>query len=180
MKQVSLEKAFIFIEPGPVVLITTSDGIRNNIMTLSWITVKEFTPEFIFVTGPWNYSYKALVKKRECVISVPPLEIAEKVVRIGSCSGADADKFKKFGLTALKAGEVKAPLIKECIANIECRVTAHIKKHNIFVLEALNAWAGKNIKNKKTFHAVGDGTFIADGRRFSHRKIMRSKLPQGV
>lgn len=26
-------------------------------------------------------------------------------------------------------------------------------------------------------HAVGDGTFVADGRKFDRRKMMASKLP---
>jgi hypothetical protein len=29
-------------------------------------------------------------------------------------------------------------------------------------------------------HAVGDGTFIADGRRLDRRKMMRAKIPAGV
>jgi len=33
---------------------------------------------------------------------------------------------------------------------------------------------------KRTVHAVGDGTFIADGRRSSRRKQMASKIPAVV
>ena len=45
-----------------------------------------------------------------------------KVVGIGTCSGVDTDKFVRFRLTPLPAKEVGAPLIAECLANIECRV----------------------------------------------------------
>ncbi|MCL2144458.1 MAG: flavin reductase family protein [Endomicrobia bacterium] len=180
MKKMPLEKVFTLIEPGPVTLITTFDGRKNNIMTLSWITVKEFTPEFVFITGPWNHSYHALVKSQECVISIPAVDLAETAVRIGTYSGADTDKFEKFGLTPVKADCVEAPLIKECFANIECRITDHIKKHNIFVLEGLAAWIDEKRKEKRTFHAVGDGTFVTDGRKINHRKLMISKLPEGV
>jgi len=44
-------KAFTLIEPGPVVLITTHDGSKSNIMTLSWIMVTDFTPRFAITTG---------------------------------------------------------------------------------------------------------------------------------
>jgi len=180
MKKLSLQKAFTLIEPGPVALITTFDGKKNNIMTISWITVKDFTPEFIMVTGPWNHSFHALKKSRECVIAVPAADLCKKTVAIGSCSGTDTDKFKKFGLTPLKAESVKAPLIKECLANIECRVSDYLEKHNIFILEGVNAWIDDKHKEKRLFHAVGNGTFVIDGRKVNHRKIMIEKLPAGV
>lgn len=35
-------------------------------------------------------------------------------------------------------------------------------------------------KERRVVHAVGDGTFIVDGRRIDRRKMMASKLPTGV
>ncbi|MGE4385004.1 MAG: flavin reductase family protein [Endomicrobiaceae bacterium] len=180
MKKLSLKKAFTLIEPGPVIMITTYDGVKQNIMTLSWSMVMDFTPQFAILTGPWNYSYKALVKTKECVISVPAADLSRKTIQIGSCSGRDTDKFEKFKLTPLKAVNVRAPLIKECFANIECRITDHIKKHNIFVLNGVAAWINDKQKEKRMFHAVGDGTFITDGRKINYRKIMLNKLPDGI
>jgi len=180
MKKLPLEKAFTLIEPGPVIMITTFDGKKNNVMTISWNMVMDFTPQFAILTGPWNHSYKALVKTKECVISIPAVDISEQVIRSGSCSGKDIDKFKKFNLTPLKAKNVKAPLIKECIANIECKVVDHIKKHNIFVLNGIAAWTNDERKEKRMFHAVGDGIFIADGHKINYRKLMTKKLPAGV
>ena len=168
------------MEPGPVVLITTNDGNKNNIMTISWTMVMDFTPIFGITTGPWNFSFSALRKTRECVISIPTVDMIDKVVGIGTCSGADTDKFEKFMLTPVKAKTVKAPLIKECLANIECKVVDILKKHNIVVLEGLAAYLASSRKEKRTVHAVGDGTFIVDGRRISRRKMMRSKVPTGV
>ena len=128
----------------------------------------------------WNYSFKALRKTRECVIAVPTVDMLDKVVGIGTCSGADTDKFAKFKLTPVKGKIVKAPLIKECLANIECRVIDIIRKHNIVVLEALAAHFDTSRKEKRTVHAVGDGTFIVDGRKLDRRRLMASKLPEGV
>jgi flavin reductase (DIM6/NTAB) family NADH-FMN oxidoreductase RutF len=180
MKPFPLNKAFTFLEPGPVILVSTADRDRQNIMTLSWTMVLDFTPRFAFMTGPWNYSCRALLKTRECVIAVPTVELAKKTVRIGSCSGAEVNKFEKFRLTPLKAKRVGAPLIQECYANIECRVIDHITKHGIFVLDAVEAWIDEKHKEKRFFHAVGDGRFIADGEKINHRKIMIAKIPEGV
>jgi flavin reductase (DIM6/NTAB) family NADH-FMN oxidoreductase RutF len=177
MKDLPLEKAFLYIEPGPVVLITTHDGNRNNIMTISWTMVKDFDAEFFFLTGSWNYSYHALMKHKECVIAVPAMDLAKTVVKIGSCSGSDTDKFEKFNLTPLKAEKVKAPLIKECYVNIECKITDYIQRHNLFVVRGVNAWIDSRRKEKRLIHAIGDGTFVGDGEKLNYKRIMKDKLP---
>ena len=180
MRGLSLDKAFTLMEPGPVVLVTTHDGRRSNIMTISWTMVVDFTPQFAMTTGPWNYSFAALRKRRECTIAIPTVDMLDTVVGIGTCSGADTDKFAQFGLTALPGRAVGAPLIGECLANIECRVIDIVKKHNIVVLEAVAAWIDPGRKERRTLHAVGDGTFIVDGRRLDRRQQMAAKLPPGV
>jgi len=163
-----------------VVLVTTSDNGRSNIMTLSWTMVLDFTPRFAFMTGSWNFSCNALLKTRECVIAIPTVELGKKTVQIGTCSGAEIDKFKKFNLTPLEAASVKAPLIEECYANIECRIIDHVKNHNIFILDGVEAWVNEKQKTPRFFHAVGDGRFIVDGEKLNYRKIMIGKIPAGV
>jgi len=180
MRKLPISKAFTLLEPGPVVFVTTHDGSRDNVMTISWTMVMDFTPQFAITTGPWNYSYAALLKTRECVIAIPTVEMLDKVVGVGTCSGADTDKFSTFGLTPVQGKQVKAPLIKECLANIECRVVDVVKKHNIVVLEGVAAYVDPSRKEKRTLHAVGDGTFIVDGRKLDRKKMMSSKLPPGV
>lgn len=180
MRQLKLSRAFTLIEPGPVVLVTTHDQARNNVMTISWTMVLDFTPVFAITTGAWNYSFAALRKTKECVIAIPTVDLLDRVVAIGTCSGADTDKFARFKLTAVPGKVVKAPLIKECLANIECKVVDLVRKHNIVVLEAVAAHIDAARKEKRMVHAVGDGTFVVDGRRLDRKKMMAAKLPGGV
>ncbi|MFZ5774163.1 MAG: flavin reductase family protein [Thermodesulfobacteriota bacterium] len=180
MRPMELSKAFTLLEPGPVVLVTTNDGQKNNIMTISWTMVIDFAPRFAITTGEWNYSFTALRETKECVIAIPTVNMLDKVVGIGTCSGADTDKFAKFRLTPIAAKEVKAPLVKECIANIECTVVEIVSRHNIVVLDGIAAYYSPGRKEARTVHAVGDGTFIVDGRRLDRRALMASKLPAGV
>jgi flavin reductase (DIM6/NTAB) family NADH-FMN oxidoreductase RutF len=126
MRQLKLSKAFTLMESGPVVLVTTHDGRKDNIMAISWTMVLDFTPVFAITTGEWNHSFAALRKNREC-----------KVIDI-------------------------------------------VKRHNIVVLEAVAAYIDTARKEKRTVHAVGDGTFIVDGRKIDRRKMMASKIPYGV
>ena len=180
MERIKLSQAFTLIEPGPVVLVTTQDGGKPNIMTISWTMVIDFSPRFAITTGEWNHSYAALRKTGECVIAIPTVDLLDQVVGIGTCSGADTDKFARFGLTAVPARHVRAPLVGECLANIECRVVDIVEAHNIVVLEGVAAYVDDARPEYRRLHAVGDGTFEADGEVFDRREAMRSKLPAGV
>ena len=180
MRRLKLSRAFTLMEPGPLVLVTTHDGQKDNIMTISWTMVMDFTPVFAITTGEWNHSFAALRKNKECVIAIPTVDMLDKVVGIGTCSGTETDKFAKFKLTPVQGEVVMSPLIKECLANIECKVIDIVKEHNIVVLEGVAAYIDTARKEKRTVHAVGDGTFIVDGRKIDRRKMMASKLPSGV
>lgn len=180
MRQLKLSKVFTLMESGPVILVTTHDGRKDNIMTISWTMVIDFTPVFAITTGEWNYSFAALRKNKECVIAIPTVDMLDKVVGIGTCSGIDTDKFAKFKLSPVQGKIVRSPLIKECLANIECKVIDIVRKHNIVVLEAVAACIDTARKERRTVHAVGDGTFIVDGRKIDRKKMMASKLPSGI
>ena len=93
MRILELNKAYTLMESGPVILVVTHDGETPNIMTISWTMVVDFTPLFAITTGRWNYSFAALRKTRECVIAIPAVDLLDKVIGIGTCSGADTDKF---------------------------------------------------------------------------------------
>ena len=108
------------------------------------------------------------------MIAIPTVDLISKVVDIGNCSGDDVDKFNAFGLTPRPAKLVKAPLIAECLANIECKVvdTSLVNKYNLFILKGVNAWSDPKRKERRTFHANGDGTFVVDGRTIDLKKKM--------
>ena len=177
LKEYPLNRVFTLIEPGPVLLVATAEGRRKNIMTITWSMAMSFAPTFGIVTGSWNHSFDTLMKTRECVVAVPGVDLIDKVIGVGTCSGTDTDKFGKFSLTAKKAQSVKAPLIAECLFNLECRVADYVDAHGIIILECVRAWENTTRRERRTFHAVGDGTFVADGENFDRRCEMASKLP---
>lgn len=180
MESLPLTKAFTLIEPGPMILVTTNDGRKDNVMTITWSMVLDFAASFAITTGPWNHSFAALCATRECVLAIPTVDLIDTAIGIGTCSGRDTDKFAKFGLTRAKGHSVGAPLIRECLAHIECRVVDLIERHNIVVLEGVAAWFDSTREERRLIHAVGDGTFIVDGRTIDRKAMMRSKLPDGL
>ena len=154
-------------------VVTTANKGRTNIMTMSWHMMMEFNPPRIgCIIGPWDYSFEALQATKECVIAIPTVDLATKVVEIGNCSGQDVDKFNAFGLTPLQGKNVKAPLIAECLANIECRLVDVVKKHGIVIFEGVKAWIDLKRKERRTIHANGDGTFVVDGRTIDLKEKM--------
>jgi flavin reductase (DIM6/NTAB) family NADH-FMN oxidoreductase RutF len=161
-----LAKVYGLLEPGPVVLVTTAGTERPNIMTMSWHTMMEFEPPLVgCVISGRNYTFDILKKTKECVINIPTLELAEKVVGCGNTTGRDIDKFTTFGLTQATASSVKAPLIAECHANLECRVvdTRLAVTYNFFILEVAKAWIDPAKKQPKTIHHLGKGVFMVAG-----------------
>jgi len=112
---------------------------------------------------------------KECVINIPTVEIAESVVGCGNTSGANVDKFKAFCLTPKPAALVRSPLIEECFANLECRVTdtKMVAKYCLFVVEVIKAWIDPAVKNPRTIHHVGNGNFMVAGKRIKLKSKMK-------
>ena len=171
-----LTKVYGLLEPGPVVMVTTALGGRPNVMPMSWHTMLEFEPPLVgIVISNRNYSFGLLKAARECVINIPTVEIAEKVVACGNTSGANVDKFREFGLTPRPASLVGAPLIEECYANLECRMadTRMVARYSLFVVEVVKAWINPAIKNPRTIHHLGSGNFMVAGERIKLKSEMR-------
>ncbi|HUW50463.1 MAG TPA: flavin reductase family protein [Sulfuricella sp.] len=165
-KSFPLSRVYGLLEPGPVVMVSTARKGRPNIMTMSWHTMLEFEPPLVgCVISNRNYSFNILKATKECVINIPTVALAEKVVKCGNTSGRDSDKFAVLGLTPVAASYVQAPLIDECYANLECRLvdTRMVNKYNFFVLEVLKAWINPATKDPRTIHHLGKGVFRVDG-----------------
>jgi flavin reductase (DIM6/NTAB) family NADH-FMN oxidoreductase RutF len=175
-KAFPLSKVYGLLEPGPVVMVTTARGKRRNIMTMSWHTMIEFEPPLVgCVISNRNHSFGLLKAAKECVINIPTVDMAAKVVGCGNTSGAKIDKFETFCLTPKPAARVSAPLIEECFASLECRLvdTRMVAKYCLFVLEVIQAWIDPTAKNPRTMHHLGRGNFMVAGEKIKLRSKMR-------
>lgn len=168
-----------FIEPGPIVLVSSSWKGKHNIMTMGWHMILEFSPSLIgCYIGTENHSFEMIRRSKECVINIPTLDLANKVVGIGNTTGAEIDKFKTFELTVEPAKKVTAPLIKECYANLECRLhdARMIKKYSLFIFEVVKAHAATFPKYPQTIHYRGDGQFMVAGEALNLRKRFKPEM----
>lgn len=165
-----------YLEPGPVVLVSSAWNGSRNIMTMNWHAMMEFTPAlFGCVISSANHSFRMVRDSRECAINLPTTALTEEVVGIGNSSGLETDKFDEFGLTAEKAKKVKAPLIRECYANFECKLydDTLVEKYNFFIWKIVNARVAISPKHPQTLHYLGDGEFMVSGRIISRRSRFR-------
>lgn len=165
-----------FLEPGPIVLVSSTWKGKANIMTMGWHMMMGFEPALVgcYIWNE-NHSFQMLKRSRECVINLPTLDLIDTVVKIGNCSGAEVDKFATFDLTAEKASEVSAPLIKECYANFECQLfeMRMISSYNLFIWEVVKAHVATSPKRPQTIHYRGDGEFMVAGKWISRRGLFK-------
>ena len=169
------------LEPGPVVLVSSSWKGKPNIMTMGWHMMLGFSPALVACyIWPGNHSYDMIRRSRECVINVPTRSMLDAVVGIGNSSAADGrDKFKAFELTAVAAQYVQAPLIGECHANLECRLAdgGQISRHDLFIWEVVKAHVVPEPAHPETLHYLGGGEFMVAGKVVNRR---REFLPQNL
>jgi flavin reductase (DIM6/NTAB) family NADH-FMN oxidoreductase RutF len=165
-----------FLEPGPVVLLSAAHGGVRDIMTMGWHMVMNDAPSLVgcFLWDK-NYTRTLVEKSGECVINVPTADLVRAVIGIGNTHGPDPDKFDEFGLTAAPAATVGAPLVAECYANFECKLTdaSLVERYSLFVFEVVKAHVATSPKYPTTVHYRGDGVFMVSGKNVSYRRLFK-------
>ena len=87
-KDFPVDKMRRFLEPGPIVLVSSAWKGETNIMTMGWHMVMGEEPSLIgCYIWDANHSFEIIRKSKECVINIPTTEIAAQVVGMGNCFG---------------------------------------------------------------------------------------------
>ena len=172
-KELPLHEIRRFLEPGPIVLVSSRWKGETNIMTMGWLTVMEFTPSLVgCIIAEGNYSFDLIRKSKECVINIPEADMVDTVVAIGNSDGDQIDKFDEYGLTPLESKKVKTPSIAECYANFECKLYDDrlVKDYNYFIFEVVRARVASKPKYPQTLHYRGEGVFMISGDHISRAR----------
>ncbi len=176
-----LEQVRRYLEPGPVVLLSSAFEGERDVMTMGWHTVMEFSPSLVgCVIASSNHSFELVRRSKACVINVPTVALVDAVVGIGTSSGLDVDKFDRFGLTIEEGFDALAPVIRECYANFVCRLhdDSLVEKYNFFIWEVVAARVARSPKHPETLHYTGAGEFMIAGKVISRKtKGMLAKEP---
>ncbi len=125
---------------------------KPNVMTADWVIPVSFEPQLLAVSvGHTRYTNKLIKECGEFVISVPTVELLRDVWTAGTVSGSKVNKIEKLSLTFVNSKKVGVPSIKECQANLECRVVNEVEAgdHTLFIGEILYVTAGDAFKSGK-------------------------------
>jgi flavin reductase (DIM6/NTAB) family NADH-FMN oxidoreductase RutF len=157
--------------------VSSSYKGKTNVMTMGWHVMLGYDVVGCYIWDA-NYSHELIKKSKECCINVPEIHLLDQAVRVGNSDGDKIDKFAEFGLTPTPAKRVKAPLIKECYANFECKVinTRMVTEYNFFVVQIVAAHVATSPKYPKTFHYTGDGVFMVSGEHVERRKLFKPEM----
>jgi flavin reductase (DIM6/NTAB) family NADH-FMN oxidoreductase RutF len=165
-----------FMWPMRHFLITCGDiDKESNIIAVSFcMPVSKDPPLIACAIGEKAYSRSLIEKTGEFIVNVPSAKLKPAVYYCGFHSGLTVDKFMEAGLTPETARKVKAPVIRECLAHMECRVLNRIMTGDkiLFVGEVLEAYAEESvITNKKRIDfAGGDFPEKVYGTRFRSKQ----------
>ena len=174
---VPLDKAYRLMNHGPVVLVSCAHGDARNVMAAAWAMPVDFAPPKVaVVVDARSYSRELIEASGEFVLNVPCKRQIEAVLKAGSASGRDGDKFALTGLTGFAGERVLAPLIDGCVGWLECRVIAephNQQAYDLFIGEVIAAQADDQVfrdghwdmsnDELRTLHYLSGGTFFATG-----------------
>lgn len=174
---VPLDKAYRLLNHGPVVLVTSAHGDARNVMAAAWSMPIDFSPPKVaVVVDGRSYSRTLIDASGEFAFNIPCRAQIEAVLKAGTASGHDADKFAATGLETFAAERVAAPLIEGCVGWLECKVIAepHNQKcYDLFIAEVVAASADDRVFREgrwdmsdddlRTLHYLAGGSFFATG-----------------
>jgi len=165
---VNLSSSLRLLHPMHTVLLSCVGKTgKPNIITLAWAMPTSVNPPLVAVSiRPERCSHGLIEETKEFVANIPTMDILKETLFCGRVSGKEHDKFKETGLTPLPAKKVKPPIIKECVAHLECKLHSRLTAgdHTIFVGEIVEAYADKEAfldeydleKAKMIFHLGGN------------------------
>ena len=164
------------LAPVPAVMVSCSDGERDNIITVAWTGIVSTNPPKTYISvRPSRFSYEMIKKSGEFVINLTPASLVKTADFCGMYTGKKVDKFEKCNLTKEHASKVSCPLIEECPISLECKVTdiVALGSHAMFIAdvvavdvdEALLGESGKLHISRAKLSAFAHGEYFEVGRR---------------
>jgi flavin reductase (DIM6/NTAB) family NADH-FMN oxidoreductase RutF len=162
--------------PNPVCLLTVYDPTKHtaNVMTITWLTAIDNHGTFVCSIAKTRHTAKLLREFSVFVLNVPTRDLEETILKIGSISGGETDKFRELGLRTCIPGWTSnthttskrkktqdnhyltkhAIALKDCIAHTICIVQQKqdFNMHWLLICKQEMAWSKKD--------------YFADGKRF--------------
>ncbi len=144
LQETALSLAYRATPTGLYLYTTNRDGKPNVQFAFRAMGMSEDPPLLVIGVQTGNYSYETIKLTGELVVNTASEAHVGSINKSRGLSGrSDEDKFAALGFTPLPAKHVKAPLIKDSYASVECRVVQELGmagKTAVFLLEALASY----------------------------------------
>jgi flavin reductase (DIM6/NTAB) family NADH-FMN oxidoreductase RutF len=140
MSKVRTETVVRFYDHYPAVtaIVTVRHQDKSNALAVAWnFPLSVAPPLYGIAISKKRYSHELIVAAKEFAVNFVPLEQAELIAAVGSTSGRDVDKFKRYKIEAERPLKIESPLLIDAYAAYECRLVNTIEAgdHDIFVGE---------------------------------------------
>lgn len=110
---------------GEGIFLTVKNKEEVNTMTIGWgfVGIMWNKPVFIAAVRYSRHTYKILEDTDEFTVSIPlEGQMKDELLKCGTKSGRDYDKFKKFNIETDESLELETPVIKDCDLHYECKI----------------------------------------------------------
>jgi flavin reductase (DIM6/NTAB) family NADH-FMN oxidoreductase RutF len=178
---VNESQTYRLLNHGPTILVSARHNGKQNIMAAAWACALDFEPPKITVVIDKSaYTRELIEASGTFAINVPCVAQVDVVRKVGTTSGRDlkdTDKFAEYGLETFSATEIDAPLLKGCVAWLECKLIPEPHNQNtydLFIAEVVAAQADERVFSEgrwhfeghddlRTIHHIAGGAFFATG-----------------
>lgn len=171
-QSVPLEWAYRLLNHGPLVLVSTTDGMKPNVCTVAWCAPCSKSPPTIAISiGKRHKTYKNIMKTGHFGLNIPTADLLDLVWYCGSTSGNNIDKVSEGKVEMFQGHEInRLPLVAGCSAWLECSMIpgAEAGDHGIIVAQvsaagcrpgAMNQDYNWNVVDHPTLHHLGGKKF---------------------
>lgn len=108
---------------GPVALVTTADRGVPNVLPVAWhMPVSARPPLVAIAIEQSRHSAEVISHSEQFALNFPTRALLHHVQYLAALSGKDIDKFEATQLETFYAAHLTAPLLRDCIAWVECEV----------------------------------------------------------
>ena len=144
MNKIKLDQKFSPYQMPSVIIGTIVDN-RPNFMLCTWVSRVNRTPPIWMASINRKHLTMDGIRENGIIsMNFPSADLVEKTDYIGITSGRDVDKSSVFNIFY---GETKAPMVEECVLNMELEVEEMIERpdHFIILAKSINTYASQQI-----------------------------------
>jgi len=173
-REIDLKEWTNLITGGPLLLVTSRQRDKINIITVSWSMPLSLSPPMAAISvSRDSFSHDLIKASMEFVINIPHGGQLKEILYCGTVSGRHFNKFEKCSLTPVEGKKVNVPSINECCGYLECKVRDVHDKYGstLFIARVLSAAVreelysskGWDLNRMKLVHQLSSSVFELSG-----------------